>query len=195
MNMELEHLKDFNRKKKIPSEIKIVTLRALSFYPELMNVKIEFKFQENIRKSVMQAQPKFTTMHRSGRKRTYIVKISRWFSLMGKKIYLHDLPKKVLIGWIGHELGHVMDYLRRDAWSMTLFGIGYISSKSFIMSAERFADTYAVNHGLGDYILATKNFILHQAGMPESYIKKINKLYLPPEEIIEMIEQRDFERG
>ncbi|MFW6224376.1 MAG: hypothetical protein ACOC4R_01820, partial [Bacteroidota bacterium] len=142
----------------------IVALRALSFYPELMDVKIEFKFKNNIRKSVMQAQPKFSTMLRSGRKRTYIVKISRWFSLVGKRIYLHELPEKVLIGWLGHELGHVMDYLRKDAWSMTLFGIGYISSKNFIMSTERLADTYAVNHGLGDYILATKKFILNQAG-------------------------------
>lgn len=82
------------------------------------------------------------------------------------------MPEDVLIGWIGHELGHLMDYLHCSWWSMILFGIGYLTSKSFIISAERAADTYAVNHGLGDYILATKDFILHQAGMPECYIKK-----------------------
>ncbi|MFO8086364.1 MAG: hypothetical protein R6T91_00980 [Bacteroidales bacterium] len=140
----------------------------------------------------MQAQPLYLTMYKPRKKRSYLIKISRYFFLKGKKMHLHDLPEDVLVGWLGHELGHIMDYKRRDAWSMILFGIGYITSKSFIMSAERFADTYAVNHGLGDYILATKNFILHQAGMPKEYIHKINKLYLPPEEIIEMIEEKEL---
>ncbi len=173
----------------IPKELHDVIIKALDFYPDLADVKIEFKLNSNIRKSVMQAQPKFKTMLGSKKKRTYIVKISQFFSLKGKKTPIHELPKDVLIGWIGHELGHITDYLRRSNWSMLLFGIGYLTSKSFIISAERAADTYAVNHGLGDYILATKDFILHQAEMPESYIKKINKLYLPPEEIMYMMEQ------
>ncbi|MGM0646792.1 MAG: hypothetical protein ACQESZ_00230 [Bacteroidota bacterium] len=187
-----ENLNYFSRNKIIPEDIVRAALKALSFYPELVNIKIEFRFSENIRKSVMQAQPLYITMYKPRKKRSYLIKISRYFFLKGKKMHLHDLPEDVLVGWLGHELGHIMDYKRRDAWSMILFGIGYITSKSFIMSAERFADTYAVNHGLGDYILATKNFILHQAGMPKEYIRKINKLYLPPEEIIEMIEEKEL---
>lgn len=187
-----ENLNYFSRNKIIPEDIVRAAIKALSFYPELVNIKIEFRFSENIRKSVMQAQPLYLTMYKPRKKRSYLIKISRYFFLKGKKMHLHDLPEDVLVGWLGHELGHIMDYKRRDAWSMILFGIGYITSKSFIMSAERFADTYAVNHGLGDYILATKNFILHQAGMPKEYIHKINKLYLPPEEIIEMIEEKEL---
>lgn len=187
-----ENLNYFSRNKIIPEDIVRAALKALSFYPELVNIKIEFRFSENIRKSVMQAQPLYLTMYKPRKKRSYLIKISRYFFLKGKKMHLHNLPEDVLVGWLGHELGHIMDYKRRDAWSMILFGIGYITSKSFIMSAERFADTYAVNHGLGDYILATKNFILHQAGMPKEYIRKINKLYLPPEEIIEMIEEKEL---
>ncbi|MCH7397153.1 hypothetical protein MM236_04095 [Belliella sp. DSM 107340] len=176
----------------IPSELKVVIINALDFYPDLADVTIEFKLSENIRKSVMQAQPKFSTMFGSRNKRTYIIKISRFFSLKGKVTPIHMLPKNVLIGWIGHELGHIMDYLNRSNWSMILFGIGYLTSKSFIISAERVADTYAVDHGLGDYILATKDFILYQAGMPEKYIQKINKLYLPPEEIMYLMENKSL---
>jgi hypothetical protein len=184
-------MKNMNKKdfaQDIPENIKEVTLKALSFYPKLKDVRIEFVFNENIRKSVMQAQPKFVTMFGSREKRTYIIKISHWFNLKGKSIPIHELPEDVLIGWIGHELGHIMDYLKRSAWSMILFGIGYLTSKSFIISAERVADTYAVNHGLGEYILATKDFILHEAGMSEAYIRKIQRLYLPPEEIIFLME-------
>lgn len=188
--MKEENLEQYAHNKKFPKELKTVILKALSFYPELQDKRIEFKFNENIRKSVMQAQPRYTSMYGRRKWRSYLVKISRCFSLKGKSIPIHELPENVLIGWIGHELGHIMDYLRRNNWSLLLFGIGYYTSKSFIISAERVADTYAVNQGLGDYILATKDFILHQAGMSESYISRIQKLYLPPEEIMDIMENR-----
>lgn len=172
----------------IPSELKSVIVKTLDFYPDLEDVTIEFKLSENIRKSVMQAQPKFNTMLGSKNKRTYIIKISRFFSLKGKVTPIHKLPEDVLVGWIGHELGHIIDYLQRSNWTMLVFGIGYLTSRRFIITAERAADTYAVNHGLGEYILATKEFILHEAGMSDEYIKKINKLYLPPEEIMYLME-------
>lgn len=175
---------------KVPSELKDVIQQALSFYPKLKNEKIDFVFNENIRKSVMQAQPRYTSMYGRRKWRTYIVKISRYFELKGKKIPIQNLPEKVLIGWIGHELGHIMDYLKRNNWSMFLFGIGYFTSKSFIMAAERVADTYAIDHKLGDYILATKEFILHESGMPEKYIQRIKRLYLSPEEVMDLVENR-----
>lgn len=186
---------DFTENKYFPNEIKDVTLKALSFYPDLKDIKIEFIFNENIRKAVMQAQPKFNSMFGSRKQRSYVVKVSRFFKLKGNVIPIHDLPEDVMVGWIGHELGHIMDYTHKNLWTMLLFGIGYLTSKSFIISAERAADTYAVDHGLGEYILATKDFILNQAGMPASYIKRINKLYLPPEEIMilmeDLIEKRE----
>jgi hypothetical protein len=162
----------------------------LSFYPALKNVKIDFVFNENIRKSFMQAQPRYTSMYGSRKWRSYLVKISRNFSLNGKKVPIQNLPGDVLVGWIGHELGHIMDYLRKNNWSLMLFGLGYFTSRSFIITAERAADTYALDHGLGGYLLSTKEFILQQAGMPERYIRRIKRLYLPPEEIMDMMENR-----
>lgn len=64
-----------------------------------------------------------------------------------------------MIGWIGHELGHVMDYQERSGLNLLVFGIKYLTSNGFIKEAERAADTFAVNHGMSDYILATKDFI------------------------------------
>jgi len=181
----------FSNRKKIPPELRISILKALSFYPKLKDVKIDFEFNENIRKSVMQAQPRFITMYGSRKWRSYLVKISRKLEVKGEVIPIEDIPVDIMIGWIGHELGHIMDYLRKNNWSLFLFGIGYYTSKSFITSAERVADTYAINHGLGDYILATKDFILHKAGFSEAYIQRIEKLYLSPEEIMDLIENRD----
>ncbi len=184
---------DYAHKKTIPADLQRVILKALSFYPDLKEVEIEFKFSEDIRKSMMQAQPRFTSMLGSRKRRSYLIKISRCFALKGKKMPIHELPEDVLLGWIGHELGHITDYLRRSNWSLLLFGIGYYTSKSFIIASERVADTYAIDHGLGDYILTTKDFILHQAGMSERYIRRIKRLYLPPEEIMLMMENKPLE--
>jgi hypothetical protein len=188
--MTYKKFESFGNLKNIPSEIREVTLKALSFYPALKNVKIDFVFNENIRKSFMQAQPRYTSMYGSRKWRSYLVKISRNFSLNGKKVPIQNLPGDVLVGWIGHELGHIMDYLRKNNWSLMLFGLGYFTSRSFIITAERAADTYALDHGLGGYLLSTKEFILQQAGMPERYIRRIKRLYLPPEEIMDMMENR-----
>lgn len=185
--MESNTYDDFSAHKTFPDEIRNVALKALSFYPALKKTPIDFVFNEHIRKSVMQAQPRYTSMLGRRKKRKYLVKMSRFFTLKGESIPLKDLPEDVLVGWLGHELGHIMDYLHRSNWSLLLFGIGYYTSRSFIISAERTADTYAINQGLGDYILATKDFILHQAHMPERYINRIKRLYLPPEEIMLMM--------
>ena len=186
--MENRPHEHFSLLKTIPSEIREVTLRALSFYPALKNVKIDFVYSDNIRKSFMQAQPRLTSMYGSSKCRSYIIKIRRVFSLNGDKIPAHDLPGDVLVGWIGHELGHIMDYMRKNNWSMIIFGLNYYISRSFIITAERAADIYALNHGLGGYILATKEFILKQAGMSEAYVNRIKRLYLPPEEIMVMMD-------
>lgn len=180
----------FSNHKKIPGELRSSILKALSFYPELKDVKIDFEFNEHIRKSVLQAQPRFITMYGSRKWRSYLVKISRTLKVKEEVIPFEEIPEAVMVGWIGHELGHIMDYLQKNNWALFLFGIGYYTSKSFITSAERVADTYAINRGLGDYILATKDFILHEAGFSEDYIQRIEKLYLSPEEIMDLIEDR-----
>jgi hypothetical protein len=187
--MQDNNIKTFGTHKTYPIELEIVILKALSFYPALKKVKIDFVFNENIRKHVMQALPRYASMFGRRRNRSYIISMSNCFVLKGTRIPLHDLPEDVLVGWIGHELGHIMDYLRRSNWSLILFGIGYYTSRTFIIAAERVADTYAINQGLGEYILTTKDFILHQAGMSEQYIKKIRRFYVPPEEVMLMMEQ------
>ena len=55
------------------------------------------------------------------------------------------------------------------------------------MEAERNADTFAVEHGMKDYILETKNFILNHAEIDESYKLRMKKFYLSPEEIMDIV--------
>ncbi|MDT0645250.1 hypothetical protein RM545_00995 [Zunongwangia sp. F260] len=162
---------------------------ALSHYPELKDTPIEFRFKKNIKKSFMQAQPKIGDFLKRKGKRSYFIMISERFNIEGQEFDVTNVPSDVLIGWIGHELGHIMDYKNRSAVNMLWFGTKYVLSKRYIREAERAADTYAVNHGLGEYIIATKDFILNHAHLSEKYKNRIKSLYLSQEEIMELVEE------
>ncbi|WP_026915561.1 hypothetical protein [Christiangramia portivictoriae] len=173
----------------VPDNIWRETYVALSHYPELKDTPIEFKFKKNIKKSFMQAQPKFSGFFKNRKNRSYVIYINEQFKIEDEVFSVKDVPSKVLIGWIGHELGHVMDYRDRSALDMLWFGIKYVTSKNYIREAERAADTYAVNHGLGENIIATKDFILNHSKLSESYKSRIQDLYLSQEEIMVLIDE------
>nr|WP_298525623.1 hypothetical protein [uncultured Christiangramia sp.] len=173
----------------VPENIWRETYVALSHYPELKDTPIEFKFKKNIKKSFMQAQPKLSGFFKNRKNRSYVIYINEKFKIEDETFSVKDVPSEVLIGWLGHELGHVMDYLDRSAIDMLWFGIRYVTSNNYIREAERAADTYAVNHGLGQNIIATKDFILNHSKLSESYKSRIQDLYLSQEEIMVLIDE------
>lgn len=175
----------------IPNSIENEAKMALSFYPELRETSIEFKFKKNIKKSTMLAQPTFGSFFRSRKKRAYIILISEKFKIENQEFLTTQIPSEVLIGWLGHELGHVMDYSERSNLNLIWFGIKYLLSDRSIIEAERAADTYAVKHGMDKYILETKDFILNHAHISKIYKSRIRKYYLSPEEIMEVINLRE----
>ena len=192
--------KDMEEKKIVYQENKIIpqsilneAKTALSYYPELQNVKIEFKFKDDIKKSFMQAQPNKSNLFKGKNDRSYNIFISSRFLIEDEEFTMADVPSDVLIGWLGHELGHIMDYRDKSAMGLVIFGIRYITSDNYIKEAERAADTYAVSSGMGDYILATKEFILNHSHLSDSYKERIARLYLSPEEIIVLVNEMEGE--
>ncbi|HZJ19884.1 MAG TPA: hypothetical protein VFD35_05970 [Pricia sp.] len=175
----------------VPDSIQEKVRIALSHYPKLENTPITFKFKKQIKKSTMQAQPIFWSLFKSRKKREYVVLISEKIKISGKEYLTKDVPKNIMIGWLGHELGHIMDYQNRSSLNLIWFGAKYTFSGSYLKEAERAADTYAVSHGMGSYIVETKNFILDNAKIQEKYKARIRKFYLSPEEIMVMVEKRE----
>lgn len=173
----------------IPEIIKEEALVALSHYPELKNTPVEFKFKDNIKKSTMQAQPTWASFFKSRNDRGYIILISKKIQIEDENFTISDIPSDVIVGWLGHELGHVMDYRERSSFGMLIFGMKYLFSHTHIKEVERAADTFAIDHGMGQYILKTKNFILDNANFSERYKAKLRKLYMSPEEVMHLIEQ------
>lgn len=177
----------------IPESISQEINKALEYYPELEETHLEFRFKKNIKKSTMQARPTFGSFFRTRKNRRYVILISETFKISDKKFLTKNIPSDILVGWIGHELGHVMDYSNRSKLNLIWFGIKYLLSDSHIVEAERAADTYAVRHNMEDYILKTKDFILNNADIQDTYKLRIKKYYLSPEEIMDIIEKRNME--
>ncbi|TVZ52121.1 hypothetical protein [Dokdonia sp. Hel_I_53] len=174
--------------KTIPEEIYDEAILALNHYPELWDTEITFQFKENIKKSTMQAQPTWASFFKSRKKRSYIILISRNILIDQDELKFSDVPNDVVTGWLGHELGHVMDYRERSSFGMLIFGIKYLYSGAHIREVERTADVYAITHGMGTYILKTKNFILEHANISELYKERLRSLYMSPEEVMHMLE-------
>ncbi|MEM9673628.1 MAG: hypothetical protein ACFB15_10270 [Cyclobacteriaceae bacterium] len=179
----------FTKNKFIPGEMREVIVAALACYPDLAETKIHFVYKEDIRKSVMQAQPKVGSIFRGKKNRAYVVKISRYLELTHENLDISALPFEVLVGWIAHELGHIMDYKDRSGLSMIGFGAKYWLSKSYLKKAERRADMYALEHGLGDKVIKTKNYVLNHDEIPVWYKRRIKKLYMSPKEFSELLSE------
>ncbi|WP_024482097.1 hypothetical protein [Cellulophaga baltica] len=186
-----ENMIEKNSEHIIPDTIRKEAEFALSHYPELKNTRIEFKFKKDIKKSIMQAQPSFLSLLRPKKKRSYYIFISENFEIEGQKFATKDIPENVMIGWLGHELGHVMDYRNRSSINLIWFGIKYYFIDASIKEAERAADSHAVAKNLDGYILDTKNFILNNTNLSEIYKARIRKYYLSPDEIMILVEERD----
>ncbi|NJW51674.1 hypothetical protein HC175_01930 [Salinimicrobium sp. CDJ15-91] len=173
----------FQDNKIIPTNILGEARLALSHYPELEAVKIEFRYKKNIKNAFMQAQPNLADLFKDKKNRSYYVFMSSKFLIENEEFSMAEVPSEVLVGWLSHELGHIMDYREKSALQLLKFGTRYVTSENFIRKAERTADTHAVNHGLGNYIFATKDFILNHSRLSDSYKKRKARLYLSPEAI------------
>lgn len=175
------------KNKTVPKVILEPVLKALSYFPDLDTVDISFEFKEKISGSVMQAQPKIISLFVNGKEeRKYRVKITRILELGDELVPIEEVPFDALVGWIGHELGHVMDYLNRSSTQMMHFGARYFLSKKKVTEAELTADGYAIDCGMGHQILANKIYILNNEGFAEAYRDKIKSLYMSPDQIISL---------
>ncbi len=176
-----------NRNKVIPAVIEEHVLRALSYYPELEETAIHFVFTDKLEKSIMAARPTIGSLLKKRQNRTYKVLINPAFKLGYEVESINQIPDSVMVGWLGHELGHIMDYEHKNIWGIIGMGISYSLSKNYIREAERVADSYAVDRGMGAYLVAKKSFILDHTELPQAYRDKIEALYLSPEDINKLV--------
>lgn len=154
-------------------------------YPQLQEVPIHFQFDRDFSDAIMQAQPRFLSMLNPTARRRYQIEMQPYLLLREDQdtLPLPSIPDPVLLGWLGHELGHIADYENKGWGAMLGLGLGYLFSESSLRATEQRADSIATRHGLGPEIIAVKNFILKEKAFPEGYRQKIRDLYPTTSEI------------
>ncbi len=169
----------------LPARLKRIFYQVWKAYEPLHDHPLKLQYG-NMKNMTMRAQP--LTDHRFffRRKRAYKIEIRRRITIDGE-FELAGLPEPVIAGWFAHELGHLMDYYQRPWRELVGMAIGYLLSPIYRAGVERRADLFAIEYGFVEAIQATKRFILKKSNVPDVYLNRINKYYMTPEEIEEVM--------
>lgn len=162
-------------------KVKEVFLKTLHYFPLLHPHIIRVK-RRPLRHTTMQAQPVLNRHFFRPDRRQFQVDIND-HTRVNRNIRVDELPEAVLSGWFAHEFGHLVDYIGRGGFNLMGFGFGYVAFEYFRIGAERMADLYAIEHGFGEQIKATKKFILEESRLPDEYKSRIERFYMSPEEV------------
>jgi hypothetical protein len=140
----------FGQKKVIPAQFREQILIALSYFPELKDIAIDFRIKHN--RTPLTTIPVTTSVFKNSRKRKYIITISDSSIDMLSPILLKRFSFNAEIGVLGHELSHVTDFSHHSTWGLIDYGINHISSK-WLDHFEYRTDSICIAHGLGYQLL------------------------------------------
>lgn len=160
MNAQFDSLsRIYGKNKIIPKPFEKQIIYALSFFPELVNDKIEFaivKGDDNI----IATRPLFSSVFKRSSNRSYIVTIQD--SSRSRR-----LPSFVFanangqVGILGHELCHIVYFKNRTGLGLIGLGINHISTR-FMDRFENKTDSMDIERGLGYQLIDWSDFV--QAG-------------------------------
>ncbi len=180
--VEIDSLKrHYGENKIFVEEFLEPTLIALSYYPELRESPIEFKYSSEA--TTMAARPKPLSMFW---RRRYVVVINNRDDFDG--VQLKDIPFNAQIGIIGHELAHIAHYQRHNFSGVVGILMRY-SSKSRKPLFEKEIDRATIERGLGWQLYDWARYILdEESGGSQEYREFKRTHYLTPKEIEAQIE-------
>ena len=178
---------EFGNKKIIPAEIELECLVALSCYPELKNTGIEFKFG-NLNFTMI-SKPKFRSILKDRTQREYVIIIQRP-GVSKNNLEWDVLSFNAMVGWIGHELGHILHYSHKSSCGILFIGMKY-PVPGYRRKMERFTDQLAIQHHLGYALYEGVDYTINSSQAKEQYKHNQKKFYLHTEEIISRINSRE----
>jgi len=158
-------------------------LKALSFYPELKDVNIEFREAEI--GTTLAARPMITSFFNTDYERKYEVIFN---NANDCEVPFSDLPEEGQIGILGHELAHILDYETKSFGQLLVTGCFYINAHS-IRNYEREIDRVTVERGLGEKLHDAYHYILEESEASLKYKNFKKFTYLEPHEILEHLRE------
>lgn len=178
---EVDSLKAlYGNNKKFADEFIEPALIALSYFPELKDVNIEFKYSKE--STTMAARPVPLSLFS---KRKYIILINNKKDFEG--ILLEDVPFNAQVGIIGHELSHIADYKNYNFWGILGAYFRY-SGNNHKPLFEKEIDRATIKRGLGWQLYDWATYSLKpDNGTSEDYREFKRNTYMKPDEIRQVI--------
>jgi len=171
---EKKHLNTSDKK------LKLAFYVALSHYPELHDKRISLRLKPLV--STMQAHPSPNFIIKRKSKRSYRIFVNDKPNLTG--LNYEELSFNGLVGWIGHEFAHLIDYSSMNNRELLGFIGAYVFDKREMRRTERQADKETIKRGLGIQLLDGVTFFEKNKKVSKRYRKRKKKNYLSEEEII-----------
>lgn len=156
-------------KRNIPQKYMRDVVLALSYFPELADSRILFKYKKI--KGTMNARPGMLNLFRHPSNRKYILALN---NNKGKYegVSLDSLSVNARIGWFSHEIAHIYTYYLMNNYQTLLFSIKYLAVPKFVKKTERYTNSVAIARGLAFAIYEGENYLLKDNKISD-YYKKI----------------------
>ncbi|MET6989916.1 hypothetical protein [Sediminicola arcticus] len=142
--------------KEMPTEITDQVVTALSYYPELKDVKVEFRFRKS--KTPFSSKPTFFSMFKKRENRTYIVTISTDAESINKPLLFLNLPYNAQIGVMGRELGQISTYHSKNT-SQLIGNVFKMLNATYAEETKFNKDLICIDHGLGYQLFDWSSYI------------------------------------
>jgi hypothetical protein len=180
---EISLVSNLENNKVFVDTYKVQCLKALSFYPELKDVNIEFRAAEI--GTTLAARPMITSFFNTAYERKYEVIFNNGNDC---EVPFADLPEEGQVGILGHELAHILDYETKSFGQLLITGCFYINAHS-IRNYERGIDRVTVERGLGKKLYDAYYYILEESEASLKYKNFKKFTYLEPHEIMEHVRE------
>lgn len=186
-------LEEFGQNKNLAKGYELQCLLALSHYPELKEVPIDFVIQETF--IPLASRPSPISVLLPWVKRKYLVVISSKSADFFEGILMHNLPFNDQVGVLGHELAHTLFYLDKNSFQLAWIAYQYEKNGPFHDSFEQDTDKRAVAHGLGHQLYDYAFFVRKSFGNTQEEIaNEEGGTYLSPKELAAEMEKYPFYR-
>ncbi|MFM1897674.1 MAG: hypothetical protein RLZZ385_2748 [Pseudomonadota bacterium] len=178
-------LDSYGSNKSLPPGYELQTLLALSHYPELRDIRIQFILADV--GIPLASRPWWASMLNSARQRTYRVIIDTVRPEGRDALLLGQQPFNAQVGIIGHELAHTVYYLDRSF--LGIAGDALCQLSSCRIEFERATDRRLVDYGLGWQRYDHSVFLRRELGRPDTGLETAGGAYLGPAELLSLMQE------
>jgi len=174
----------FGINKFIIPKYKLQCLIALSFYPSLKNIHIDFAHSSI--NTTMQCKPTINSLIKNSNNKEYVITINNNESFEG--VLLKNVPFNAQIGVISHELSHIIDYEKKNTLGVINRGLDYLNDETK-KEYEQYIDSLTISIGLGWQLYDWADYVLNKSKATQEYKDFKRKIYLTPELILNQIKK------